>query len=393
MAFVVFASMNVARRLGLPEAIGCGVALSIIAIAIGISPATWRAMWAGGLGGDRLLTAARIVGVCGLLFLAGTRFDFAQIRRRADLIFRTLVAGCVLFVIVFLVTKLLSMDVATVVLLAGCVIASSLWLPGDFRRYAKKTDLAINWQVFALTFTACGFLVIYLAEVLAAAARASWSVRIIVLLYEAVKLFVLFGFAYYICSRFLTRAVGRVSATRTIVGFVLIAVLIFGLTILTTNELGAFAWAFVAGALWQSSKIAREFSEAHRPFGSAMLMSLAFVPLMLQPHGRTLSGWPVLALFVVSVVIIKTILARLSIKSVGLPQHSLLPLALMLSAPGEIAIGFLGFAITRWPVESQTYFVILGYALLATLLIPSMQVILRANETVAPASSRAPICQ
>ena len=385
--------MNVARRLGLPEAIGSGVALCIIAIAIGISPVTWRAMWAGGLGGDRLLTAARIVGVSGMLFLAGTRFDFAQIRRRTELMFRALVAGCVLFVIVSLATKLLAMDVATIVLFAGCVIASSLWLPGVFRRYANDTDFAIKWQVFAVSFTACGFLVIYLANVLAAASRASWNVLVILVSYEAVKLFVLFGFAYFICSRFLARAVGRVSATRTIVGFVLIAVLFFSLTIVTTNELGAFAWAFVSGALWQSSKIASEFSEADRPFGSAILMSLAFVPLMLQTHGRTLTGWPTLALVVVSVVIIKTILARLWLRSVGLTPHRLLPLALGLSAPGEIALGFLGFAITRWPVEGRTYFVILGYALFAILLIPSMQFILRANENGAPAKSQAPIYQ
>ena len=386
-ALVVFGGMNLAHRLRVTRAVGGGVVLCIIAITIGVSPISWRVAWAGGSAGDSLLTYARVVGISGLLFIAGTRFDFDGIRFRVNFMVKQLLAAGLLVVTVLILAKLLAMDLAPIVLVAASVIASSLWFQGELRSYAKKTDLVINWQVTALVFATTGFLVVYFFDVLSMAHRASLSAYVIVLLYESVKLFVLFGFAYFICSRFLARAAGRVSANRTIIGFVLITILIFGLTVSTTNQLGAFAWAFVAGALWQLSEIGTEFRKAERPAASAMLMSLAFVPLMLQTHGRDLREWPTLALFLISVVVIKTLFTRLSIKAATLPKDPATRLAIALSAPGEIAIGFLGFAITRWPIESATYFVILGYALLATVLIPSMNVV-RTRETEKPTHRR-----
>ena len=116
-------------------------------------------------------------------------------------------------------------------------------------RLWKKT----SWQVPILAFAACAFVVVYFVDVLSTSSRPSWTLfaYVIVTAYEAVKLFVLFGFAYFVCSRFLSRAEGRVSTTRTTIGFVLIAILIFGLILIATNELPAFAWALVAAALWR----------------------------------------------------------------------------------------------------------------------------------------------
>jgi hypothetical protein len=249
----------------------------------------------------------------------------------------------------------------------------------------------INWQLAALVFTTWAFLVLYFFEALSTTHRASLSVVawVILALYEAVKLFVLFGFAYFICSRFLARAQGSISTTRIMVGFVLISVLIFGLTLITTNQLGAFAWAFVAGSLWQRSEMGTNFGAAHRPAASALLMSFAFVPLMLQTHGRDLTGWPASVLFVVSVMAIKAIVARFAFNTAHLPRYSATRLAIALAAPGEIAIGFLGFAITRWPIGSPTYFVILGYAVIATIVVPSIWPTVTLIET----NKRAPIYQ
>lgn len=229
-AIVVFGGGRIARQFGRLEALGYAVALCVIAIAIAFSPDSWRAAWAGVSGDDRLLSYARTVGLTGLLFLAGTRFDFAELKR----------------------DRLLLRN--------------------------------ISWRIAALAFAACSFLVVYLFDVLSTSSRSSWTLfaYVIMTAYEAVKLFVLFGFAYFICSRFLWRAQGRVSTTRITIGFVLIAVLVFVLILITTNQLPALAWAFVAGALWRQSKVGMKFGDDGRPAATATLLSLAFVSMMLQ---------------------------------------------------------------------------------------------------------------
>ena len=371
---LVFGGGRIARQCGRSEALGCGVALCIIAIAVGLSPATWRAAWAGVSGGDRLLTYARMVGITGMLFLTGTRFDFAQIKHRQGVVLRTAVAAAALFVIVLLLTKLLGVDFGPIVLLGAAVVASSLWSPGERRRSDQHDEQIINWQVAALAFTACAFLAVYFFDVFSTSSRSSLSlfVYIVVTAYEVVKLFVLFGFAYFICSRFLARAERRVSITRTTIGFVLITVLIFGLTVITTNELAAFAWAFVAGALWQRSEIGTRFGDGSRPAASATLMSLAFVPLMLQTHGRDLVGLSTLSVFALFIITIKIVVAWLSITHVSLSKKIAMRLAVMLAFPGEIAIALLGFGITRWAITGPVYFPILGYALISTILSPAI---------------------
>ena len=376
-ALLVFGGARIARQFGRPEALGCGLALCIIAIAIGFSPATWRAARAGGFWGDRLLTSARMVGITGMLFLAGTRFDFAPIRQRTELVFRTIIAAAVLFVLVAVLARwtAIAIDLSSIGLLAATVIASSLWFPGECRR-VDTNEFTSNWQATALVFTSFAFVAVYFFDVVSVTLRASSSLfpHIIVGLYEAVKIFVLFGFAYFISSRFLARAHGRVSATRTTIGFVLIAVLIFGLTLITTNQLGAFGWAFVAGALWRRSEMGMNFGEVSRPAAAALLMTLAFVPLTLQTHGRDLSTWPIVAVFVVVAFAIKAVFAWLSIKTAKLGGSTTKRLALALAGPGEIAIALLGFAVTRWSISGPSYFVILSYALISTVLIPSLSV-------------------
>src|SRR5574338_1290595 len=116
----------------------------------------------------------------------------------------------------------------------------------------KLIQKNINWQNAAVGVVACSLLVVDFFDVLSTSSCSSWTLfaYVIVTAYEAVKLFVLFGFAYFISSRFLSRADGRVSNARITIGFVLIAILVFGLILITTNQLPAFAWAFVAGALW-----------------------------------------------------------------------------------------------------------------------------------------------
>jgi Kef-type K+ transport system membrane component KefB len=369
-ALLILGGTKLARRFGLPDAFGCGVALCIIAISVWLFPANWRDWWAGGSWGDRLLTSVRMIGLTGMLFLAGTRFNSGQLRRKFGLMLGFAVSAGVLFTVVVLLLKLLrGLDSGSIVLVAATIIASSLWLPGELCRFDKKdNDLVIDWQAGAVVFTALAMLAVYFYDIFAVIRHvraASASVYIIVALYESVKLLVLFAFAYFISSRFLARAEERISPARTTIGFVLIAILIFALAAITTNQLGALAWAFVAGALWRSGEIGKRFGESKRPLASATLISFVFLPVLLQSHGRRLTGFLGLIIAVLAAMVLKWVFVW-----VGMTSRAAMHAAAAMVGPGEVAILFLGFGITRWVIDPRVYFGILGFALLSSVLIP-----------------------
>jgi Kef-type K+ transport system membrane component KefB len=374
-ALLILGGTKLARRFGLPDAFGCGVALCIIAISVWLFPANWRDWWAGGSWGDRLLTSVRMIGLTGMLFLAGTRFNFGQLRRKFGLMLGFAVSAGVLFTVVVLLLKLLrGLDSGSIVLVAATIIASSLWLPGELCRFDKKdNDLVIDWQAGAVVFTALAMLAVYFYDIFAVIRHvraASASVYIIVALYESVKLLVLFAFAYFISSRFLARAEERISAARTTIGFVLIAILIFALAAITTNQLGALAWAFVAGALWRSGEIGKRFGESKRPLASATLISFVFLPVLLQSHGRRLTGFLGLIIAVLAAMVLKWVFVWVGTRSSGTSSRAAMRNSAAMVGPGEVAILFLGFGITRWVIDPRVYFGILGFALLSSVLIP-----------------------
>lgn len=373
-ALLILGGTKVARRFSLPDAFGCGVALCIIATGVWLSPADWRDWWAGGPWGDRLLTSVRIVGLTGMFFLAGTRFNSEQLRTKVgQMLGFTLCAG-VLFAVVALLLKLFGrLDAGPIFLVAATIVASSLWLSGELSRVERiDNDLRTDWQAGAVMFTALVLLAVYFYDVFAVLRnpRSVASMYIIVALYESVKLIVLFAFAYFVTTRFLARAQGRISTARTTIGFVLIAILIFALAALTTNQLGAIAWAFVAGALWRRSEIGKRFSESERPLASATLISLVFLPLLLQSHGRRLTGFQALIAIVLAAIVLKWVFVWVAMRSgASSPTHALRTSAALVG-PGEVGILLLGFGMTRWAIEPTVYFGILGAALLSIVLTP-----------------------
>ena len=234
-------------------------------------------------------------------------------------------------------------------------------------------------------FTALAMLAVYFYDIFAVighARAASASVYIIVALYESVKLLVLFAFAYFISTRFLARAEGRISAARTTIGFVLIAILIFALAAITTNQLGAIAWAFVAGALWRRSEIGKRFSESERPLASATLISFVFLPVLLQSHGRRLTGFLALIIAVLAAMVLKWVFVWVGMRAGGTSSRNAMRTAAAMVGPGEVAILFLGFGVTRWAIEPPVYFGILGYALVSIVLTPLVRHF--ASERCAP---------
>ena len=373
-ALLVLGGTKLSRRFGLPGAVGCGVALCVIAISVGLSAANWRGGWASGIWGDRLLTSVRIVGLTGMLFLAGTRFNSDHLRRKLLAMLGFALSAAILFVVVILLLLKLFSSPGPIVLLAAIIVASSLWLPGELSRSDKEdNDPMSDWQAGAVVFTALAMLAVYfydLFAIISHARSARTSVYIIVGLYESVKLLVLFAFAYFICTRFLARAEGRISASRTTIGFVLIAALIFGLAAIATNQLGAIAWAFVAGVLWRRSEIGKRFSETETPFATATLISFVFLSVLLQSHGRRLTGFLAVIIALMVAMVLKWIFVWVGMRLVGASSSDAVRRSAVMVAPGEAAILFLGFGMTRWLIDAPVFFGIFVYGLLSMVLVP-----------------------
>lgn len=369
-ALFIFGGARVARYAGVAEAIGSGVGLCLIAIGVVFAPASWRDGWAGGIKGDRLLTYARLVGLSGMFFLAGTKFDFDRLRDKTSAILSFAVAAAALLAGVMLLVRLLgSSEWGPNILIAATVVASSLWLPSI--QSSHDGNRRINYRVASQTFAFIAMLAVYFYDTLAVVrSRQSLSVYAIVTLYEAVKLLVLFGFGYFIVTRFLAKADGRISTTRTAIGFALIASLIFVLAATASNQLAAIGWAFVAGALFSSSNIGKLFREGQRSVASAVLVSLVFLPLLLQSHGRVVTAFLPISIGIVAALIGKALVVLFAARASGLSWRQSMLDAVTLLGAGELAILFLGFGLTRWSISPPVYFGILTYALASTLLTP-----------------------
>lgn len=202
------------------------------------------------------------------------------------------------------------------------------------------------------------------------ARRSNESAYLIVGAYESLKLVLLFAFGYFICTRFLTRAEDRVSKIRTTIGFALIAILIFALMVVATNQLVAVAWAFVAGAIWRTSKVGAEFSQSEQPIASALLLAFVFVIPLIQLHGRSLTPLTVVPLIFFVALALKVAFMWLTARFAAAPRDTNPVLSTAL--PGEVAILLLGFGVTRWAIDSPVYLTIVGYALLSSLVTPAI---------------------
>ncbi|MGH9881331.1 MAG: hypothetical protein ACRD6N_07835, partial [Pyrinomonadaceae bacterium] len=361
-ALLILGGGQSARRAGLPETVGFGLALCLLAVVLGVSPDAWRGLWVGGDEGDRLLTYARLVGLTGLLFLAGTCFQ-SRSTRKGKLVFFGIFGVLLFAVITVLLIFFVHQPTGTATLIAAAVVSSSLWFPAQLRIFELEKEDSRRASKFsaAIILSAVSMLGLYFADVLGAIpiGRRSIFAYLIVTVYELLKVGVVFAFAYFVSSRFLTRSVGRISRSRTTIGFALISILIFALVSLTVGQLGAMAWAFFAGALWRQTDIGYEFSKRPRPLASALLLSFVFMPLPLQSHGRQVSWFMSIFVIVVVALAVKLCFAWVMLNRDPVTQEQALKLAASIAFPGEIGILFLGFSISRWLVDAPEFFVIL----------------------------------
>ena len=387
-AGLILAGGQLARRLGLSQTIGRGVALCIAAAALGFSPAEWRAGWTGGVQGDRLLTYARIVGLTGLMFLAGNRFSAERVRKRHLVSFA--VFGVLSFTTAsLLLTSLLQQPIGIAALVGATIVSSSLWLPAQVQSDSSTNHINRSSTTLAvlIVLTATALLGFHVVGTLAAIPRShrSLSSYLIVALYELVKVAVVFAFAYFISTRFVARAEGRISAIRTHIAFTVICVLLYALISVVVGPIGAIAWAFFAGALWHRTN---NFGERSRPVASALLLSLVFLSLPLQSHGRQFAFSLGLLITITVAIALKTLFAAFVLKgdSTGGGQgHVILP---EIAFPGEIAILLLSVSVNRWFIDGQVFFAILVYSIASTLLVPILHQVLTRRRTISSKGAR-----
>jgi Kef-type K+ transport system membrane component KefB len=392
-AFLIFGGTELARRAKLPEAIGSGATLWLIAVGLGLFATNWRAWVAGDAGGDRLLTYARLVGLTGMFFLAGTTFRAQNIRRTRIAGFAAL-SALLLIITTLLFISLANQPVGTAAFIAASFVSSSLWFPAAFRTSENDRSVAANLSG-AIAFTATVMFGAYLAEVLSAipAARNAATTFAIVTLYELVKLAVVFGFAYFISTRFLARAHGRVSQVRTQVGFILIAILFFALISLAAGTIASMAWAFIAGALWRKTDFGDEFGKRPKPIASALLVSLVFLSLLLQVHGRELSFSRGVIVAAAVAIALKVLSTWFLLRRDSNENREALFVSAAMAFPGEIALLFLSIAVTRFVIDGPIFFASLAYAFFSALLIPALLFVANNRRLRAAKQPREPIYQ
>ena len=369
-ALLAWLAGRAARRFGLPEPAGPGLALGAIATVIALSPGGWREWLIGGNAGERSLVFATEIGLTGLLFLAGTRFDLKEVWQARRISFLAAAAGMALFVAAALLLLVFGdQDRYAVVATAAAIASSSLWLPGEAALTAGKKEptLVAASKGAAAVLTLVLMLVVHLYSVFhdITGRTLSGSAYAIVVSYELMKLVVFFSLAYFAVSRFLARAEGRISGARILIGYLLMAVLVFVLAASLIGPLGALAWSFVAGSIFTRNETVKQFGKKPAPAASAMFLTIAFLPVVLQSHGRALTGTAVVAAAVAGALIGKLAMGWVAAKAAGASAGDAKVIAASTIASGEAAIVFLGFAMSRWVIESAEYFIVLSFALVS----------------------------
>src|SRR5262245_38294276 len=88
---------RLARRRSRSETFGSSLALCAVALGLALIPADWGSWLAGGDAGADIGAFARVVGITGLIFLAGLRFEAEEVWRMRRMVYFVPAAGALLF--------------------------------------------------------------------------------------------------------------------------------------------------------------------------------------------------------------------------------------------------------------------------------------------------------
>src|SRR5215831_19899615 len=134
---------RLARRQSRSETFGGSLALCAVALAMTLIPADWRSWLAGGDTGASILTFGRDVGIAGLLFLAGLRFEAEEVWQTRRMVYFAPAAGALVFTsIAILLSMIDSDDCGAVIATAGAVVGTSLWLTGRRSLVSSRGTIA-----------------------------------------------------------------------------------------------------------------------------------------------------------------------------------------------------------------------------------------------------------
>lgn len=388
---VSLASRLLSRRLAVVTA--QGLALGGIALGLALIPASWQVWLAGGEAGDRVLTFARELGLTGLFFFAGTRFDLKEVWQARRVSLFVGVTGLLLFSLTAVALLLLGQDGSAAITAAAAIVGTSVWLPSQLSLAQERGAIAAaslrgaGAALTLLSLTALHFYAVFYALSGRAVTHSAWA---IVTFYEVVKLVMFFATAYFLASRFLRRAEDRVSPTRTLIGYALIVVLILVLALSLVGQLGALAWAFASGAHLGRSKTWKKIGESGQPMAVILLLSFALLPLLLQSHGRRLTDTALVIFAIVAALTCKFAAVWVSARVSGASSADAGRTAATTLASGELAVLVLGFSVTRWEVGGQLFYGILIYAFVSLLLNPVLWRLFGSveNELAEPHSRR-----
>jgi Kef-type K+ transport system membrane component KefB len=376
-ALLILLGGQVARRKGLPEQTGIGIALAVVTIGALLTPSHLREQLLAGDTGERILVFAREIGLTGLFFLAGIRLKLAALRdgRRVSVVVAA--SGLVLFaVIAVLAVKLTGADWSPAIVVGASIAASSVWLPPHLSAELddKESGISAAAIVAALILGGALMLVVHMLGAFqqVSGRASSTSAFAIVAAYEMLKVTLFFSFAWFIATRFLDRAAKagpRLSDTRAALGYVIIAVLLFVLGRTAVGELGALAWSFMAGVLFTRSEVGKRVA-GYKPAAAAMFLSVAFLPIFLQAHGRAVTRLPLLLGVIIAALIVKFAASAIAARLGGYAARDARAMAASTLASGEMAVALLAFGLTRWVIDGPEYFAVLFFALLSMIASP-----------------------
>ena len=124
------------------------------------------------------------------------------------------------------------------------------------------------------------------------------------------------------------------------------------------------AWSFMAGALFTRSEVGKRVA-SYKPAAAAMFLSVAFLPMFLQPHGRTVTRLPLLLGVIIAALIVKFAASAIAARLGGYAARDARAMAVSTLASGEVAVALLAFGLTRWVIDGPEYFAVLFFTLLS----------------------------
>lgn len=370
-AAIVLGSGWIASRLERSPATWRLWGLVFVCVAATVTPSEWRAWAMANPDQAEWPRFVRNAGLIALLFLSGLKLDVRALWSERKLAFAGALSQLVLIALlgVGIVLFFASQGVIASLVFASAMVATSV---ADSLGRSTGSDGQKGFSVAAagaaliVGVIALGTISLHAIAVEASSARVnSWG-PMLVFAFELLKMVLFFAAGYFVLSRFVARAEGKIPSVRLSAGFMIISALLDVLAVIAVSQAAGFAWAFVAGCLFSPTETGRRVRAADTSPTLALAFTAIFLPAVLASGGRTISEVPALYWLVIPLVICGKLAAswfgaRLS----GKDLRRAWEFAVSSLPTGEVSVLILSLAVTRWAIDSFLYFGVLAAGLLS----------------------------